>query len=305
MNLKQLEAFTKVAECGSFSRAAKTLFLTQPTISAHIASLEKELKVRLFVRNTKEVSLSEDGKVLYQYARQMIELEKTIEQVFLGEDTTETRSITIATSTIPGQYLLPEILAKFTEKYPKEQFVIMEMDSAEVIEKVTSGMADIGFTGTVLEKTHCRYIPFYKDELVMVMPDTPFYRETITKAKESDGMKWIKTVPFIMREEGSGTRKETEDYLEKMGVQVEDLNVILSIDNTELIKRSVKNGMGMAVMSKLAATDLVESGNVIELPFAAEYGGRNLNVVYNKNYQLLPSAAKFVKVVKELYSLED
>ena len=76
MNLKQLEAFVQVAEGGSFSKAAKELFLTQPTISAHISSLEKELNSRLFVRNTKEVGLSEDGKDLYKYARQMIDLEK-------------------------------------------------------------------------------------------------------------------------------------------------------------------------------------------------------------------------------------
>ena len=76
MNLKQLEAFVKVTESGSFSKAAKLLFLTQPTVSAHISSLEKELDSRLFVRNTKEVKLSEEGKQLYQYARQMVELEK-------------------------------------------------------------------------------------------------------------------------------------------------------------------------------------------------------------------------------------
>ena len=68
MNLKQLEAFVKVTESGSFSKAAKLLFLTQPTVSAHISSLEKELDSRLFVRNTKEVKLSEEGKQLYQCA---------------------------------------------------------------------------------------------------------------------------------------------------------------------------------------------------------------------------------------------
>ena len=81
MNLKQLEAFVKVAEGGSFSKAAKDLFLTQPTISAHISSLEKELNARLFVRNTKEVSLSDDGTELYKYAKQMIDLQKKIEAV--------------------------------------------------------------------------------------------------------------------------------------------------------------------------------------------------------------------------------
>ena len=82
MNLKQLEAFVQVSESGSFSKAAKELFLTQPTISAHISSLEKELNVRLFIRNTKEVSLSDDGKDLYRYAKQITDLEKAIEERF-------------------------------------------------------------------------------------------------------------------------------------------------------------------------------------------------------------------------------
>ena len=113
MNLKQLEAFVKVTESGSFSKAAKLLFLTQPTVSAHISSLEKELDSRLFVRNTKEVKLSEEGKQLYQYARQMVELEKEIEQVFSKDAHCEEKCITIATSTIPAQYILPKILMKF------------------------------------------------------------------------------------------------------------------------------------------------------------------------------------------------
>ena len=79
MNLKQLEAFVQVAEGGSFSKAARELYLTQPTISAHISSLEKELNVRLFVRNTKEVSLSDNGKDLYKYAKQMVDLQGKIE----------------------------------------------------------------------------------------------------------------------------------------------------------------------------------------------------------------------------------
>ena len=95
MNLKQLEAFVQVAEGGSFSKAAKELFLTQPTISAHIASLEKELSVRLFVRNTKEVGLSDDGKDLYKYARQIVDLEKKIEERFGGKDAGEKHCITI------------------------------------------------------------------------------------------------------------------------------------------------------------------------------------------------------------------
>ena len=100
MNLKQLEAFVQVAEGKSFSKAAKELFLTQPTISAHIASLERELNARLFVRNTKEVSLSEDGKDLYRYAKQIIDLQKQIEERFETEEEGSRHCITIAASKI-------------------------------------------------------------------------------------------------------------------------------------------------------------------------------------------------------------
>ena len=127
MNLKQLEAFVKVTESGSFSKAAKLLFLTQPTVSAHISALEKELDSRLFVRNTKEVKLSEEGKQLYQYARQMVELEEEIEHVFSKDAQREEKCITIATSTIPAQYVLPAILAKFREAYKEVKEALDEM----------------------------------------------------------------------------------------------------------------------------------------------------------------------------------
>lgn len=172
MNLKQLEAFVQVAEGGSFSKAAKQLFLTQPTISAHISSLEKELNARLFVRNTKEVKLSDDGKDLYRYARQMIDLQKKIEERFETGKEESKHLITIAASTIPAQYLLPKILMKFNERYPKEQVKLLETDSSQVVTQIIDHMVDVGFTGTVLEKKHCKYIPFYKDELVVITPKT-------------------------------------------------------------------------------------------------------------------------------------
>lgn len=299
MNLKQLEAFVKVAEDGSFSKAAKALFLTQPTISAHISSLEKELNARLFVRNTKEVSLSEDGKELYQYASQMVELEKKIEEIFSEESRKDTKCITIASSTIPAQYILPGILTSFNEKFPTEQFKVMEMDSSKVIEMVVGHMADIGFTGTVLEKKHCKYIPFYNDELVLITPNNEKFRNY---AEDKENLEWLRVEGMIMREEGSGTRKEAEKLLKSIGIMTEELNVVATIENAEAIKRSVRSGMGVTVISRLAAQEEIEAGYVLEFKLAPGGGGRDLNIVYNKNYHLSTSAERFLKVVKKMYS---
>ena len=299
MNLKQLEAFVQVSESGSFSKAAKELFLTQPTISAHISSLEKELNVRLFIRNTKEVSLSDDGKDLYRYAKQITDLEKAIEERFYMDSDDGKHFITIAASTIPAQYLLPKVLMCYRERYPKEQIKIMETDSSEVVTQVVDHMVDVGFTGTVLEKKHCKHIPFYKDELAVITPDTPEYR--ILKEQNRDDIDWIKRKPLILREEGSGTRKEAEKQLKNAGISMEDLDIVASIANQETIKKSVKQGMGITVLSRLAAED--EDGLLI-FPIPGADEGRDINLVYNKNYQMTRSADRFIRIVKEVYDIE-
>lgn len=298
MNLKQLEAFVRVTEKKSFSKAAKELYLTQPTVSAHISSLEKELDVRLFVRNTKEVGLSDEGRKLYDYARQIVELERKIEETFCSEKEQVQQCITIAASTIPAQYLLPEVLTKFNEKYPKEQFRIKETDSAQVVEQVLNRTIDVGFTGTVLEKKHCLYIPFYEDELIIITPNNEKFRG-LQNVKES--ITWISKEPFIMREEGSGTRKEAEKQLKKSGIDVSLLNVVASIENQETIKRSVENGMGISVVSKLAAQKEIDGGGLLGFRFPLGDRIRNINIVYNKDIKLSNSTEKFIRLVREVY----
>ncbi len=302
MNLKQLEAFVKVAESGSFSKAAKELYLTQPTISAHISALERDLRVRLFVRNTKEVTLSEDGQALYKYARQMFELECQILDYFkLSGKGVSKHCITIAASTIPSQYLLPDVLMVFKERYPNEQFKLIETDSAQVVTQIVEGTADVGFTGTVLEKKYCKYIPFYKDKLAIITPNTEKYQQL--KKQEGKDISWIQNERIIMREEGSGTRKEAEKQLRQAGIKVNELDIIASIENPETIKRSVRQGMGVSILSQLATREEVQNGDIqaFEIPKSNE--GRDINLVYNKNSRLSKNVERFIKIIKEIYEV--
>ncbi|MBA4701061.1 MAG: LysR family transcriptional regulator [Ruminococcus sp.] len=303
MNLKQLEAFVSIADEGSFSRAAKSLFLTQPTVSAHISSLEQELNVRLFIRNTKEVSLSEDGKILYSHAKQMVSLQKQIEMVFDKTRKEGSHCLRIAASSVPAQYLLPQVLAQFSEKYPEEQFKLMETDSAKVVEQVVNYNVDIGFTGTVFEKKHCQYIPFYQDELIIITPNSEKFRKLKEVKDTGDGQRdedkmWIQKEPVILREEGSGTRREAERLLKNMGINLEDLNIVASMENQETIKRSVSRGIGVSIISRLAAEEELREGKILEFSLGSKQGKRDINVVYNKNFQMSSLAEKFLRVVK-------
>lgn len=300
MNLKQLEAFVKVVETGSFSKTAKELYLTQPTVSAHISALEKELKVRLFIRNTKEVTMSDAGQDLYKYARQMFELECQIAEHFnIRKRDSANHCITIAASTIPAQYLLPDVLMVFKKRYPDEQFKLVETDSSEVVSQIVDGMADVGFTGTVLEKKYCRYIPFYKDKLSVITPNTERYQAFKEEGKED--ISWLKEEHVILREEGSGTRKEAQKQLKKAGIDMGELDIIASIDNQETIKRSVRQGMGVSILSRLATKEEVQDGHMLEFTIPESDEGRDINFVYNKNTPLTANVERFIKVIREIY----
>ena len=297
MNLKQLEAFVRVAETKSFSTAAKMLFLTQPTVSAHISSLERELNTCLLVRNTKGVALSEAGKELYAYAEQMLELEQKIRERFGLTGRQSGSVLRIAASTIPAQYLLPDIMARFRKEYPEEQLKLFETDSSGVVDMILSHKADVGFTGTVLEKGSCTYIPFYQDELVILTPAAEKYRAR----KDADIASWILEEPVILREEGSGTRKEAFRLLAQTGIDITKLNVAAMMENQETIKRSVGSGMGISILSKLAAREEINSGKLLAFPLGETGGKRNINVVYDAGYPSLPAADRFIKTVKQMY----
>ena len=239
MNLKQLEAFVKVAETKSFSEAAKQLFLTQPTISAHVSALEKELNTCFLIRNTRGVELSESGKELYAYAVQMLEIEKTIKGRFGKEIKPEGNVLRIGASTVPAQYILPNVMSTFHAEYPGEKLKLFETDSEGVIDMILSHHIDIGFTGTVIEKGNCKYLPFYEDELVVLTPSNEKFVEKLCGGQILAD--WIMDEPVILREEGSGTKKEAEKMLAEQGIDMKKLKLAALMENQETIKRSVSN----------------------------------------------------------------
>lgn len=296
MNLKQLEAFARVAETKSFSEAAKRLYLTQPTVSAHVSALEKELGGCLLLRTTKEVSLTEEGKALYGYAVQMLDLEQEIREHF-GRRKSGKSVLRIAASTIPSQYLLPEIMVRFRERYPGVHLSVAETDSAGVVGQIVSGEADIGFAGTVMEQKHCVYIPFYQDELVVIAPGEGAGEPE--GAGETAG--WIRRMPVILREEGSGTRKEAQRLLRQLGIELSELNIAASIENQETIKRSVRNGMGISILSRLAAEDEIKSGVLRAVPLGETGGKRNINLVFDRRFVHSAEAEALIDLVKKMY----
>ena len=298
MDIKQLEAFVFVVETCSFSRAGELLHLTQPTISSHISSLERELKIKLIVRTTKETYPSEAGKLLYRYAKEILSLREKAELAIQDFSREMRGTVTIAASTIPGQYYLPRLLQSFREKYPDIRFDIRMADSTEVAEQVAARTVEIGFSGTSPDSGKCVCRDFADDRLVIITPNTPRYEQYLSAGFP---VRQILSETFISRERGSGTRRETELFLREMGVDTDQLNTAVEVRSTESIKKMVSEGLGIAVISRSACEDYCQFKKVLAFDFDNITLRRKLYLIKHKNSILSPIAQTFYDYAKHYY----
>ena len=298
MDIKQLEAFVYVVETCSFSKAGELLHLTQPTISSHILSLERELNIKLIVRTTKETYPSEAGKLLYNYAKEILIMRENAIQAIQMFSQELRGTITVAASTIPGQYYLPRLLQSFREKYPDIKFNIQMTDSADVVDRVTTRSAEVGFSGTEIDAPKCVYREFADDRLVVITPNEPRFRQYVGKGFP---IRQLREEPFISREMGSGTRRETEAFLKALGIQVSDLKTAVEVRSTESIVKMVSEGMGVAVLSKSACEDYQQFGKVLAFDFDNINLRRKLYIIRHKNSILSPIAQVFYDYARTFY----
>ena len=296
MNIKQLEAFVRIVKNKSFSQTAKELYLTQPTVSSYISSLEADLGVQLFTRTTKEVHTTSEGEQIYLYAKDIVNLSNKIRNAFKEESKDDVNEIVISSSSIPGQYLLPGMLANFSKRHPNTEFRVHETDSNGAVTDVAEHRADIGFCGTIIPKTACTFLPFYEDELILITPNTPYYR----KMQENNDLTFLAKADFVMREQGSGTKQEAMKILQKNGLKLEEIKVVARFGNTGAVLLSVKEGVGVAVVSKLAARSEIKNNEILSVPLQEGGYFRKIYMVSNSNYPLSKRAKSFVQMIQNL-----
>nr|WP_325304652.1 selenium metabolism-associated LysR family transcriptional regulator [uncultured Dysosmobacter sp.] len=296
MDMKQLEAFVQVAQTHSFSQAASVLHLTQPTVSSRIASLEQELQVQLLRRPS--AVLSEAGEVLYGYAREILELRaRSLEA--LGALSGQIRgTVTVAASTIPGQYFLPRLLQSFRASYPEVSFDVRLMDSAEAAGQVLSRSAEIGFTGTLPEHPKCLCRPFADDRLVVITPNQPRFRQYADGGFPAEQ---LLRESYISREPGSGTRTETEHFLRQLGVDPDQLPTAVEVRSTESLKKMVSEGVGVAILSHSACEDYCQFEKLLAFDFRGAVLRRRLYLLRRKGGLLSPAALAFYDYAKGFY----
>lgn len=300
MDFRQIEAFVSVFRLRNFSRAGKALFLTQPTISSHVNDLEIELGVKLFDRSSRDVIPTDAGNIFYQYAVNLLETRDSA-IASLNQSTQIEGRLEIATSTIPGQYLLPKVMVDFQKTNPNIVFMIHQGDTRKVLRDILDKKYQVGIVGARLEEAKLNYEPLNRDRLVVIASKK--YMETRNMPCFEIGS--LLQQKFILREKGSGTREEFETALRKKGIDPDLLKIVAEMNSTEAIKHAVSEGLGVAVVSSLSIEDDLKAGAIQAFPIDGLDLERRFYLVTYRNRPLSPNAAAFRELILSYYDTKD
>lgn len=294
INLKQLEAFVTTAEYSSFTKAAEELFLTQSTVSSHISALEKTLGVRLIQRSARQrVTLSKEGEQVYRDAKEILERCQALQDLKKQNDQNQ---LVIGASSVPGQCLMPEIMGDYLECCPDCHYIQLRGDSSRIHEFLAQRKANLGFVGIAANPKEYNYHPVAEDRLVLITANKEPCR-TLYRQNKS-GLELLH-MPMILREENSGTRQEMERYLRNMQIDPEKLNVVAQIDNPEAIRSSVSRGLGVSIMSVLAAREYLLSQRLLSFELGDQGAFRKIYLCWRKDAILSPGEQKFLQFVQD------
>jgi DNA-binding transcriptional LysR family regulator len=289
--LTHLETFAAAAERGGFSAAARHLGLSQSAISQRIQQLEVLLKTTLFLREGGRAILTESGRRLHEYARRILDLAEEARRAVTGRTQDILGELLIAASSVPGQYLLPHALAAFRKRYPLVEVRVSVSDTEAALHQVEQGSASIGFVGGP-GGSHLEFRLYSSDELVLVVPKRhPWWRKRSVTAAE------LSRQPLVQREKGSASRRRFEQSLEQAGTRPSALNVVLELSSSEAIKGAVLEGMGVAVLSRLAVRSEVRAGTLKPLRVEGLELGRDISIVWDRRRVLPATARVFLDLV--------
>lgn len=295
MNLEQIKSLVCVVKNKSFSQAAREMFVTQPTISMHIKTLENELGEQLLVRSTKDIILSEAGLVFYPYAVRMLKAEEEALLQMKNREEDVKGEVLIASSSVPVNYIMPEFIAYSRQQCAGIKYRISEGDSSEVIQKVLRFEQEIGVGSIKTENPKCICEPFVKDKIVLITPNIEKYRLYNGKMPLEE----LKRESFVVREQGSGTKMAVESLERTLGLYPDKMNIVAEFQTTETVKRAVAAQVGVAFVSNLAVQDYQQQKKILVFEFEDTYTDRQMYLIRHTDRNLSIAGEKALCLLRK------
>jgi DNA-binding transcriptional LysR family regulator len=294
LNFHQLHIFHTVAERGSFSAAAQSLHMTQPAVTMQVQSLEEYFGTKLFHRSTKKVELSEAGRALMPFAKQGIDLIKDTDFTMSKFTKHLQGRMQLGASLTFGEYILPRILGPFAKEYPNISVSMKVMNTSQIAEEIMNHQLTFGLVEAPIHHPDFHTEAVLSDELLLILPaGHPLTTQEVITVEE------VMTYPFVLREQGSGTRQVMEAELVKRNVDPRDIQIVMELGSTGAVKSAVEAGLGISILSKSSvkhelSLGLVEARTIEGIQFI-----RDFYSVYLQSTLLPISAVTFLSFLRE------
>jgi len=294
ITIQQMESLIYLVEEGSFSRAAKRVFLTQPSLTKHIKNLEEAVNARLVNRENMGISLTTEGKIIYDYSRRILKLRDEAKERILRIKENESGNIFISASTIPATYILPYLLNDFKRLFPDIHAYVQTNDSEETLGMTLNNQAEIGFIGKQTLNRRLNVETLWQDTLVLAVPGNHPWRK-----KDYVTLDEVSKEPFIIREKGSATREIVEEYLLKnTDRSLYKFNIVCEMGSSEAVKEAIIAGLGASILSIHAIKRELKQGILINIPIKDCDIQRYFYLIYKRQFTLMPYHKLFLKFVK-------
>lgn len=291
MELRHLRAFSAAAVHQSFTRAARDLGVTQAAVSQQVAALEKEFGAELFERVGRGVRLTDSGRRLHDHAFRILELVDEATREMGSTEQPVTGNLRIASSTVPSEWLLPELLLEFRASRPYVRESLLISDSRTAALAVESGDADVGFVGELPQSSALQAEPIVKDELVLVVgTNHPLANKGTTTLKQ------LRSESLIVREPGSGSRRCVERALEEQQQTPADFTIAMEVNSNDAIRAAVRRGVGVSFLSHRTGG---ESTGLVPVGVRGFHPRRQLYLIRDPSRAPPTPARNFLEFVEE------
>ncbi len=291
LNFNQLRAFYHAGKSQHFTQAAKELFISQPAVTAQIKSLENMFNLTLFRRKGRKLYLTSEGRILFEQVSKIFEYEKTIEKTIKDMRNLSVGMLRIGTTKTYARHLMPSLLSYFFKVHPEIKITVNEGSAQEMILDLLEFRNDVAVMSKVIAREELTFTPFRREPIVLIL--SPAHR---LAASGWITFEQLANEPIIMKEPGSGTRKEVEALFETHGRVP---HILMESGNIELIKQLAMQGKGLSFLVNSAVAEEISAGKLAKLQLKGFEVSLDVNIAYLKNQHLSLPARAFVEMLEQ------
>ncbi|HLH04763.1 MAG TPA: LysR family transcriptional regulator [Bryobacteraceae bacterium] len=287
MDLDQLHTFLEIVRLKSFSKAAQTCYRTQPAISAQVRQLEQELNTTLFERFGTKISLTVAGRIFAEHAEQILALRRRAQDAINELEKVPRGELVIAANEATCIYVLPGVFAEFKKRFPNVQLLVDRSYGTRVVQAVLDNQADFGITQLPVQEKKLQAVSIHSDEIRLIVPAA--HR---LASSERVTPRDLVGEPVLLPKTGT-TRARLNDWLDPV---LEELNISMELDSTEMIKRFVMADLGVSFLAASHCREEVEAKKLATLSLAPESMIRRVGLIYRRDKSLSKAALGFIEV---------